>query len=85
MEELHGPPEGMAPLIAYLATEEAAHVSGTAFAAAGNGEFRIYSEPEEKKLIKKDTGLWTVEELAELLPKTVLKDYKTPSWTQSQE
>ncbi|MDP3879932.1 MAG: SDR family NAD(P)-dependent oxidoreductase, partial [Dehalococcoidales bacterium] len=79
MEELHGPPEGMAPLIVYLATDAAAHVSGTAFAAAGNGEFRIYSEPEEMNLIKKDTGLWTVDELIEQMPKTLLAGYTSPA------
>ena len=78
-EGLHGPPEGMAPLIVYLATEEAAHVSGTVFAAAGNGEFRIYSEPEEKNLIKKDTGLWTVDELVEQVPGTLLEGYTSPA------
>ncbi|MDP3879837.1 MAG: SDR family NAD(P)-dependent oxidoreductase [Dehalococcoidales bacterium] len=79
MEELHGPPEGMAPLIAYLATDAAAHVSGTVFAAAGNGEFRIYSEPEEMNLIKKDSGMWTVDELVEQAPGTLLKGYQSPA------
>ena len=79
MEELHGPPEGMAPLIVYLATDEASQVSGTAFATAGNGEFRIYSEPEEKKLIKKEAGLWTVDELIEAVPKGLLEGYKSPA------
>ena len=77
MEELHGPPEGMAPLIVYLATDEASQVSGTVFAAAGNGEFRIYSEPEEKNLIKKETGLWTVDELVEVVPKGLLEGYQS--------
>ncbi len=79
MEELHGPAEGMAPLIVYLATDEAVQVSGTVFAAAGNGEFRIYSEPEEKNLIKKETGLWTVDELVETVPKGLLAGYQNPA------
>ncbi|MBI2979729.1 MAG: SDR family NAD(P)-dependent oxidoreductase [Chloroflexi bacterium] len=79
MEEMHGPPEGMAPLIAYLATDEAAKVSGTIFHAAGNGLYGIYSEPIETQVIKKKTGLWTVDELVKEMPKTLLKGYKSPA------
>ncbi len=70
-------PEGLAPFIAYLATDEAAHINGTVFRVSGSGEIGIYTEPEPKNIIRKETGLWTVDELVEILPKTVLKGYKS--------
>ncbi len=71
-----GAPEGLAPFVVYLATDEAAHISGTVFETAGNGHYAIYSEPEEKNVIEKEAGLWTVDELIEQVPKTLLKGYK---------
>ncbi len=76
LETIAGP-EGLAPFVAYLATEEAAQISGTVFRIVGN-EFVIYSDPEEKKLIKKETGLWTVDELVEAVPKGLLAGYQNP-------
>ena len=32
-----------------------------------------------KKIIKKKTGVWTVDELVETMPKTLLKGYKSKS------
>ncbi|MBI2979728.1 MAG: SDR family NAD(P)-dependent oxidoreductase [Chloroflexi bacterium] len=73
---VQAPPEGLAPLIVYLATDEAAKVSGTVFKVVGS-EYAIYSEPEEKQVIQKKTGLWTVDELVKEMPKTLLKGYKS--------
>ena len=73
----HGPAEGLAPFIAYLATDEAANISGTVFQTAGTGQYGIYSEPEIKKTIKKEDGFWTVDELIKTVPKTLLEGYKS--------
>ncbi len=71
------PPEAVAPFIVYLATDEAAYISGTAFRVSG-GQIAIYSEPEEKKVIDKGDGLWTVDELVTAVPKELLEGYKSP-------
>ena len=71
-------PEALAPFIVYLATDEAAYISGTVFGVGGSGlgftnEVSIYSEPVPKKVIQKEAGLWTVDELVETVPKTLLE------------
>ena len=70
-------PEPIAPFIAYLATDEAANISGTVFAVRGS-TIGIYSEPEVKKSIKKE-GLWTMGELVKSVPEVLLEGYKSPA------
>ena len=72
--------EAAAPLTVYLATEEAADINGTVF-FAGGGEVSIYSESVRKERIyrKETEGFWTVDELIELVPKVLLKEYKNPA------
>ncbi len=65
-------PDGMAPLVVFLATDEAANINGQVFGVMG-GEICIFSEPVEKKVIIKGQGLWTVEELVELVPKVLME------------
>jgi NAD(P)-dependent dehydrogenase (short-subunit alcohol dehydrogenase family) len=65
------PPETIPPLLIYLCTEEAADLNGLVFDVFGQ-EIFIYTE-EEKNSIKKEKGLWTIEELRELVPKVLLK------------
>ena len=43
------------------------------------GEYGIYPEPRLKKVIRKKTGVWTVDELVETMPKTLLKGYTSKS------
>ncbi len=71
-------PEALAPFIVYLATDEAAHISGTVFSVGGN-KIVVYSEPVEKKVIEKEAGLWTVDELIEQVPKELMEGYKSPA------
>jgi NAD(P)-dependent dehydrogenase (short-subunit alcohol dehydrogenase family) len=79
-EELTNPPtpETVTPFIVYLCTEEAADINGQVFDVTG-GNIAIYSEPVKKKDINKEEGLWTVEELTELIPKVLLGGYINPS------
>jgi NAD(P)-dependent dehydrogenase (short-subunit alcohol dehydrogenase family) len=67
-------PEFVPPIVAYLASDLAANVTGCVF-RAGAGKIGIYTHPTETRSIfrnyKKD-GPWTVEELKDLLPSTVL-------------
>jgi 3-oxoacyl-[acyl-carrier protein] reductase len=79
-EELTNPPspETVTPFIVYLCTDEAADINGQVFDVTG-GNIAIYSEPVKKKDINKKEGLWTVEELIELVPKVLLEGYSNPS------
>ncbi len=66
----------IAPFIVYLATEEAAGISGSMFAVRGN-HIGLYSEPAEITTLDKEKGLWTVEELVKRVPEVLLKGYKS--------
>jgi 3-oxoacyl-[acyl-carrier protein] reductase len=79
-EKLTNPPspETVTPFIVYLCTGEAADINGQVFDVTG-GNIAIYSEPVKKKDINKEEGLWTVEELIELVPKVLLEGYSNPS------
>jgi len=83
-EELTNPPgpETAAPFVVYLCTDEAANINGQVFDVTG-GNIAIYSEPVKKKSIDKPEGLWTVEELIELVPKVLLEGYVNPAPPQS--
>ncbi len=72
-------PEFVAPMVVYLASEQAGYVNGRVFYVSG-GTIALYSHPEEGRGIYKDhvkNGPWTIEQLKDLLPSTVLsKDTK---------
>ena len=63
------PPEAVAPMVVFLCTDEAANINGRTFFVSG-GEVTLNSEPESFRSIFKD-GIWTVDELFELIPKTL--------------
>ena len=75
VEEAHGPAENMAPFVAYLATVEAAFISGAVFSVTANGHVALYSDPLPVAEINKADGPWTVEELISAAPEKLLKDY----------
>lgn len=59
-------PEGMAPFLAYLCTEEAGDISGLMFNVESAGGLAVWSESQEYNRVEKDiaaNGPWTVEEL----------------------
>lgn len=70
-----GAVRGMAPFLAYLSTDEANDINGAVFSVTGDGRVTLYSEPLEVSMIKKSDGPWSVEELIETVPKTLLKEY----------
>lgn len=79
-EELTNPPlpETVTPFIIYLCTDEAADINGQVFDVTGNN-IAIYSEPVKKKVIWKEEGLWSVEDLIEQVPKVLLEGYQNPA------
>ena len=70
-------PEAIAPMVVFLCTDEAANINGCTFLLAG-GEIHLYSEPQPIKSIYKK-GLWTVDELCELVPKSLAAGLVNPS------
>ena len=66
-------PEFVAPIVAYLCTEEAKMINGQVIGTFG-GRVSIYSKPFEVgaifRDIKKD-GAWTVDELIKMVPNTL--------------
>ncbi|MFA5078909.1 MAG: SDR family NAD(P)-dependent oxidoreductase [Dehalococcoidia bacterium] len=69
-------PEHIAPLVAFLATDAAGGINGKTF-FVGGGEVGLYSEPTVTSSIFKD-GVWTVKELADLMPKSLTKGMMPP-------
>jgi NAD(P)-dependent dehydrogenase (short-subunit alcohol dehydrogenase family) len=70
-------PEMIAPLVVYLATDEAANINGYTF-WVGGGRIGIYSEPEVRSSIIKD-GIWTVSELIDIMPRTLTRGLVNPA------
>lgn len=70
-------PDDIGPMVAYLATDEAAKINGQIIGIIGGRVF-LYSHPEEIKTIYKD-GRWTVEELAKVVPQTLAADLVNPA------
>jgi len=66
--------EGMVPFIAYLASDDAAKITGRLFKLAADGEIGLWSDSEVISEIQKDDGFWTVEELKTLVPEELLKN-----------
>jgi len=65
--------EGMVPFLAYLASDDAASISGNLFKLSANGEIGLWSDSEIVREIKKDDGMWTIEELSSRIPNELLK------------
>jgi NAD(P)-dependent dehydrogenase (short-subunit alcohol dehydrogenase family) len=63
-------PDYLAPIIIYLATEKASNINGQVIFISGS-HVAIYSEPVRTKSIFKPEGMWTQEELATIIPKTI--------------
>jgi NAD(P)-dependent dehydrogenase (short-subunit alcohol dehydrogenase family) len=72
-----GAPDQVAAMVTYLATEEAWNVNGKVFYVSGGGISLAYEE-EMGRIITKD-GMWTVEELAAVLPRGLLEGVANPS------
>ena len=68
--------DDIGPVVAYLATDEAANINGQVIGVAG-GKVWLYSIMSEIKTIYKD-GRWTVDELANLVPRTLASNLVNP-------
>jgi NAD(P)-dependent dehydrogenase (short-subunit alcohol dehydrogenase family) len=63
-------PEYVAPLVVYLATDEAGYINGRNF-LVGGAQISLVTEPEFGKTIWNPRGYWTLDELAEIFPRTI--------------
>jgi 3-oxoacyl-[acyl-carrier protein] reductase len=63
VEENHGDPIGIGPVVAFLASPVAARISGIIICAYASGQVKLYSEPKCIREISKRDGLWTIGEL----------------------
>ena len=74
-------PEDIAPLVVWLASDDAANVNGRTFYVE-RGRIGLYSEPVlEKQLVK--VGGWTIDELFMFMPVAMTKDLVNPDPPQS--
>ncbi len=64
--------EGMVPFIAYLASDDAANITGNLFKLSADGEIGLWSDSEVIREIKKDDGFWNVQELKKRIPEELL-------------
>ena len=70
-------PEDIAPLVVWLASDDAANVNGRTFYVE-TGKVALYSEPvEEKALVK--VGGWTIDELFMFMPTTLATGLVNPA------
>jgi len=78
-EILHPPsPDTLAVFLAYLCTDDATNINGQVFYITG-GVIGLMSEPGMTSTIYNDRGIWTIHELAKIVPETLLQGYKNPA------
>ena len=63
------PPEAVSPLVVFLCTDEAANINGRDF-IVGGGQIDLLADPTNMRAIYKN-GIWTVDELCEIVPKSL--------------
>lgn len=74
-----GGPEHVAPFAVYLASDDAADINGQAFRVE-RGMIAIYNDPEFRATLAcADDHIFNFDELATLVPKTLLGGYRNPA------
>jgi len=71
-------PESLGPFMAYMSSDLSSKISGSVFNIGGN-RIGIYPDPVVKSTVTKPGGDWSIEELKEQLPATVLANYHSIS------
>jgi len=71
------PPEQVAPMVAYLCTDQAANINGQIFAVAA-GNISLLYHPVPMRTIFKD-DIWTVADLVRLVPQQLMQDIPNPA------
>lgn len=76
-ELLSSTPEAVSPLVVFLCSDEAADINGCTFDVHG-GTISLYSEPVPFRTLYK-AGTWSVDELCQLIPKSIAAGLVNPS------
>jgi NAD(P)-dependent dehydrogenase (short-subunit alcohol dehydrogenase family) len=71
LPDVIGGAEHIAPMTVYLCTDEASNINGQIFEVA-RGSVSIYSEPRLLNVMSNNGELWSLEQLAELVPKELM-------------
>jgi hypothetical protein len=71
-------PEYVAPMVVYLATDDAWNVNGKIFAASGGSVTLLHDEVPMRTMTKPD-GAWTIDELRELVPLRLMYGLPNPA------
>jgi NAD(P)-dependent dehydrogenase (short-subunit alcohol dehydrogenase family) len=71
-------PEDVAPMVVFLASDNAANVNGQFFLCAG-GSISLLSQPRAVKTIFKPEAAWTLDELDEIVPLTLAEGLVNPA------
>jgi NAD(P)-dependent dehydrogenase (short-subunit alcohol dehydrogenase family) len=71
-------PEDVAPMVVFLASDQAANVNGQFILCAG-GSISLVSQPRPVKTIFKPEGRWTLDELDEIVPLTLAEELVNPA------
>lgn len=79
--ELNREPEDVAPMVAWLASDEAKDVNGHVFHCQG-GQISLMSNPTEERTLRKN-GRWTVAEIDAMFSGTLGMDMVNPAPAQS--
>ena len=69
-------PEMVAPMVVFLATDEAGDINGCTFSVTG-GDVGIFREREVRSSIHKD-GTWTLDELINIIPRSLARGLVNP-------
>jgi NAD(P)-dependent dehydrogenase (short-subunit alcohol dehydrogenase family) len=74
----HLDPGDVAPMVAYLASEEARDVNGQMFLCYGSA-VALVSQPRPERTLFKSDGYWTLDELDALAPGALLEGLVNPA------
>jgi len=79
IENIHGP-EGVAPFVVFLCTEEANYINGSIFNVEA-GRICVMPEPDPVAVLYRDVdqeGIWSVEELIRMVPRSLGAHLRNP-------
>ena len=71
-------PEHNSPIVVYLATDEAAYITGRSFFINAN-TIGFYTEPQITSKIDKEGAIWTLDELIKIVPEKLCKELVKPA------
>ncbi len=70
-------PEQVAPMVAYLATDDAWNINGQIFAVSGGTVSLLYHPTPYRTIFKE--GTWTVDELKRVVPQQLMQSVENPA------